>query len=245
MNRLCTLSFLFSAFVLCSWTAVFSATELTGEMRLKFCISNFENGEYQKAADSLETLVPALSEPDQQMEAYKYLAYSYGMLNRIEKSKAVFQLVLKKYPRMTIDTLEAPPNIAIIFRQVKLEKKIETLNSARPKTIVVIQKKNVTAPVILLSCSFLAAAGSAGLFYYATQQHQKYHSVDPQNPNRQSLMDRYFSRYQYASIGGIVSGGVAAVMLPLSIYYFAKKEPVKKGVSVSFVNGLPSVVYSF
>ena len=228
------------------WKAV-PAEGLSGKMRLNLCVADYENGNYQKTAESLEALMPALSNPEEQMEAYKYLAFSYGMLNRIDKSKAVFTTVLKKFPGMNIDTLETPPNIAIILKQVKLEKKIETINSSHPKTIhpktiVVVQKKNVVLPVVLLSCSIICAGASGDLFYYAGQQHQKYKSVDVPD---QGLLDSYYSRYRNASIAGIVSAGVAAVLLPVSIYLFTKKEPPKKGVSLSYVNGLPSVMYSF
>ena len=216
-------------------------------MRINSCIADYENGNYQKTADSLEALMPALSDQEEQMEAYKYLAFSYGMLNRIDKSKEVFTTALKKFPGMNIDTLETPPNIAIIVKQIKLEKKIETINSLPPKTIppktiVVVQKKNVVLPVVLLSCSIICAGASADLLYYAGQQHQEYKSVHVTN---QGLMDHYYSRYQYASIAGIAAAGVAAVLLPVSVYLFKKKEPPKKGVSISYVNGLPSVMYSF
>ena len=215
-------------------------TEL--EASLESCIATYENGEYQKTADSLERLAPALLYPEQQMKAYKYLAFSYGMLNRIEQSKAVFKMILKKYPTMNIDTLEAPPNIAIILKHAKLEKKIETINSSPPKAIVVVQKKNVVVPVIELSSSIVCAGAAANLFYYGNQQHQKYKSV--KTPN-QSLLDHYYSRYRNATIAGVVSAGIAAVLFPVSIYLFTKKEPPKKGVSLSFINRHASVVYSF
>lgn len=241
MHIFCKLPFLFILAVCLLWKAV-PAQNRPGQTKLESCIVNYEYGEYQKTADSLERLAPALSSPKEQMEAYKYLAYSYGMLNRIEKSKTVFKLVLKKYPNMNIDTLEAPPNIAIIFKQVKLENKIETINSSHPKAIVVVQKKNVVLPVIVLSCSILFAGASADLFYYGNQQHQKYVSI--KTPD-QGLLDGYYSKYRNATIAGAVSAGVAAVLLPVSFYLFTKKEPPKKNVSLSFVNGYPSVVYSF
>ena len=233
--------FLFILTVCFLWKAI-PAQNRSGQTKLESCIVNYENGEYQKTADSLERLAPALSNPEQQMEAYKYLAYSYGMLNRVEKSKTIFKLVLKKYPNMNIDTLEAPPNIAIIFKQVKLEKKIETMNSSHPKAIVVVQKKNVVVPVVVLSCSIIFAGASVDLFYYGNQQHQKYKTV---NTSDQALMDGYYSRYRNATIAGAISAGVAAVLLPVSLYLFIKKEHPEKNVSLPFINGHPSVVYSF
>ena len=241
MHTFCKMSFLFILTVCFLWKAV-PAQNRSGQTKLESCIVNYENGEYQKTADSLERLAPALSSPEHQMEAYKYLAYSYGMLNRIEKSKTIFKLVLKKYPNMNIDTMEAPPNIAIIFKQVKLENKIETMNSSHPKAIIVVQKKNVVLPVVVLSCSIMFAGASADLFYYGNQQHQKYNSV---NTPDQGLLDVYYSKYRNATIAGAVSAGAAVVLLPVSLYLFTKKEHSKKNVSLSFINGHPSVVYSF
>jgi tetratricopeptide (TPR) repeat protein len=209
---------------------------------LQFSIIDYENGEYQKAADSLEKLIPTLPRGEDLEKAYKYLAFSYGMLNRIEKAKSVFQQVLGKFPAMTIDTLETPPNIAIIFKQVKLEKKIERISASRPKPVVIIQKKNNTMPAILLSCSIAFAAGGAGLLYYGNQQHVKYLSITDAN---QPLLDRYYSRYLEATIGGVGSAGVAAVLLPISVYLLTKKEKPSKGPAVSFNPAGPSFVFSF
>jgi hypothetical protein len=184
-----------------------------------------------------------LTIPEDQMEAYKYLGFAYGMLNRIEKSKKVFKTVLDKYPSMDIDTLEVPPNIAIIFKQAKLEKKIEkidTSNSGTPRIIV--QKKNIVAPILLLSAAIVSAGAGGDLFYYGNQQYQKYKSVDAPD---QSLLDRYYAGYRNSYIAGAACVGLTAVMLPISIYLFVKKENPKKDLSVSFVNGRPSLVLAF
>ena len=245
VHAFCNMPFLLALIVCFLWKEV-PAQNGSGqsnlESRLTSCIANYENGEYQKVADSLERLATALVDSEQQIKAYKYLAYSYAMLNRIEKSKAIFEVALKKHPAMNIDTLEAPPNIAIIFKQVKLEKKIETINLSHPKTIVVLQKKNVVVPTILFSCSILCIGAAVDLLYYGNQQHQQYKSITTPD---QDLLDGYYSRYRNATIAGAVSLGVSAVLLPVSIYLFTKKDHRKKNVSLSFINGHPSIDYSF
>jgi hypothetical protein len=220
-----------------------AAAEGPGHSGLESCISDYKDGDYQKAADSLAMLLPLLSDPQDQVEAYKYLGFSYGMLNRIEKSKTIFKTVLEKFPGMDIDTLEVPPNIAIIFKQAKLERKIETidtLNSAKPR--IVVQKRNVVAPVLLLTGAILSAGAAGNLFYYGNQQYQKYKSID--NPDQNSL-DRYYSGYLTGYIAGAACAGVTAVMFPVSLYLFMKKDHREKGASVSFVNGCPSLVFVF
>jgi tetratricopeptide (TPR) repeat protein len=211
--------------------------------RLDSCISSYKDGDYQKTADSLQALLPSLTIAEDRIEAYKYLGFSYGMLNRIDRSKEVFKTVLDKYPAMEIDTLEVPPNIAIIFKQAKLEKKIEKIDASRTGTVhVVVQKKNVAAPVVLLSVAIISAAAGADLFYYGNQQYQNYKSVDIPD---QSVLDRYYASYRNAYIAGSACAAVTAVLLPVSLYLFMKKDHPKKGVTVSFVNGCPSLVYVF
>jgi tetratricopeptide (TPR) repeat protein len=220
-----------------------AAAQRPGHAQLESCISDYRDGNYQKTADSLAAILPLLSDPGDQIEAYKYLGFSYGMLNRIEKSKTIFKTVLEKFPAMDIDTLEVPPNIAIIFKQAKLERKIETidtLNSAKPR--IVVQKRNVVAPVLLLTGAILSAGAGGNLFYYGNQQYQKYKSLD--NPD-QNALDRYYSDYRNSYIAGAACAGVSAVLLPVSLYLFMKKDHGEKDASVSFVNGCPSLVFVF
>jgi hypothetical protein len=233
----------FITFSVClSWN-VTSGQDLSGHLRLKSCISDYQDGDYQKTADSLQVLLPLLSTTEDRMEAYKYLGFSFAMLNRIYKSKEVFKTGLEKYPGMDIDTLEVPPNIAIIFKQAKLEKKIEkidTSNNRNPRIIV--QKKNVFVPVLLLSAAIVSAGAGGNLFYYGNQQYQKYKSVDTPD---QTVLDGYFTRYRNSYIAGAACAGVTAVLLPISIYLFVKKDHSAKGASVSFENGCPSLVFVF
>jgi hypothetical protein len=221
-----------------------AAVENPGRTQLKSCISAYKDGDFQKAADNLQALLPSLSHPKDQMEAYKYLGLSYGMLNQIDKSKEVFKTFLNKYPDMDIDTLEVPPNIAIIFKQAKLENKIEKIDTTRKgNTQIIVQKKNIVAPVIVLSAAIASAGVGGNLFLYGNQQYQKYKSVT--NADEVSLMDRYYNNSLYSYIGGAACLAATAVLLPVSIHLFMKKDHPKKDITVSFVNGWPSLVCLF
>jgi len=215
--------------------------------RLDACIGHYTDGDYQKAIDSLTTVIHSLTSPEDLMEAYKYLGFSYGMLNMIDKSKETFKIALNKFRSMTIDTLEVPPNIAIIFNQAKLEKKLEALSSEKqrkqsPAPVVVYRKKNVTAPILLLTGSFLCVGASAYCLFYANDQNQKYKTL---NVPDQALLDKYYSNYRNLLIAGVACAGASIVMLPISIYLFAKKEPALKTLSLGFVNGQWALQYSF
>jgi len=219
------------------------AKENSGHSRLESSISNYKDGDYQKTADSLAALLPALRDTADQIEAYKYLGFSFGMLNWIDKSKAVFKAVLEKYPGTDIDTLEVPPNIAIIFKQAKLEMKLKTIDTSGAKSVhVIVRKRNVAAPVVLLSAAIVFAAAGADLLYYGNQQYQKYKSV---NTPDQSVLDAYYAQYRNASIGGAACVAVTAVLLPVSIYLFVRKDPREKGATLSFAHGYPSLVVTF
>src|SRR5512136_753099 len=106
------------------WTGMFivgmfSAAGGAAKSRLDSCISYFKDGDYQKAVDSINLLLPLITDRRQEAEAYKYLGFSYIMLDKIDKAKEYFSVALEKFPGMTIDTLEVPPNIASIFKLAK------------------------------------------------------------------------------------------------------------------------------
>jgi len=80
------------------------------------------------------------------------------MLGRIDRAKENFSNALNKLPDLQIDTLECPPNISIIFNQVKLERKIAKIDTATlVKKVEVVQKKNPFVPVLLLTMAVVSA----------------------------------------------------------------------------------------
>ena len=241
-RKACRMIFLLT-FTMCLCRVGAFAQGESARSRLESFVSFYKDGEYQRTADSLQALIPLLADSADLVEGYKYLGFSFGMLNWIDKSKEVFKTAMEKYPDMDIDTLEVPPNITLIFKQAKLEKKIEkidTLKTLPPRIIV--QKKNVLAPVLLLSAGIVTAAASADLFYYGNQEYQKYRSFS--TPDQHEL-DRLYANFRNSIIAGAACAALTAVLVPFSIHLFVKKEGGKKNISVSIINSIPSLVREF
>jgi tetratricopeptide (TPR) repeat protein len=206
------------------------------------CVSIFKNGDYEKAIDCLTLLILYTHNSNDSIAIFKYLGFSYGMLGRIDRAKENFSNALNKLPDLQIDTLECPPNISIIFNQVKLERKIAKIDTATPvKKVEVVQKKNPFVPVLLLTMA-VVSAGAGGYYYYSGNTlHDTYRALDTPD---QKLLDASYNNFKNAYIKSAVFFGVSAVLLPVSTYLFLRKGH-SKHVTLSIVHGAPSLVYSF
>jgi tetratricopeptide (TPR) repeat protein len=212
------------------------------------CISLYKNGEYEKAIDCLTLMQSHTLDANSSISLFQYLGFAYGMLGRIDQAKKSFNTALNKAPDMQIDTLECPPNISIIFNQVKLERKIAKIISAPRaaappvKRVEVTQKKSPFVPVLLLAGA-VVSAGAGGYYYYSGNTYRdKYHAVDVAD---QSLMDQYYGKYKNAYIKSAVFLGLSAIMLPVATYLFLQKAPNAKHISISDTHGIASLTYSF
>ena len=205
-------------------------------------VALYEDGSYRAAADSLGGLLPLLAGTKDELTAYKYIGFSYAMLNLVDKAKQTFKSALAKFPEMGIDTLAVPPNIAIVFNQARLERKLESIDTASSqKPVVFIEKKNVAAPTVILSISIISAIASGELFYAGYQQYQKYRSI---NTPDQGLLDRYYSASRSYYVGGAACAALTAVLTPISIYLYVKKEPPQR-IKVSFAAGNAALAWKF
>jgi tetratricopeptide (TPR) repeat protein len=206
------------------------------------CVSIFKNGDYEKAIDCLTLLILYTHTSNDSIAIFKYLGFSYGMLGRIDRAKENFSNALNKLPDLQIDTLECPPNISIIFNQVKLERKIAKIDTATlVKKVEVVQKKNPFVPVLLLTMA-VVSAGAGGYYYYSGNTlHDTYRALDTPD---QKLLDASYNNFKNAYIKSAVFFGVSAVLLPVSTYLFLRKGH-SKHVTLSIVHGAPSLVYSF
>jgi tetratricopeptide (TPR) repeat protein len=220
----------------------FAGVEKEPDEGLASCISYFKNGEYEKAIECLALLILYTHNGEDSIAIYKYLGFSNGMLGRIDRAKENFNNALNKLPDMQIDTLECPPNISIIFNQVKLERKIAKIDTAAgARRVEVRQKKNPLIPVLLLTVS-VASAGAGGYYYYSGNTlRDKYRSLDAPD---QALIDKSYNNFKNAYIKSAVCFGISAVFLPVSIYLYLHKGP-SKYIAVSAQDGVPSLVYSF
>ena len=206
------------------------------------CVSFFKNGDYEKAIDCLTLLILYTHNSNDSIAIFKYLGFSYGMLGRIDRAKENFSNALNKLPDLQIDTLECPPNISIIFNQVKLERKIAKIDTATPvKKVEVVQKKNPFVPVLLLTMA-VVSAGAGGYYYYSGNTlHDTYRALDTPD---QKLLDASYNNFKNAYIKSAVFFGVSAVLLPVSTYLFLRKGH-SKHVMLSCAHGAPSLVYAF
>ena len=93
--------------------------------KLDLCIYLYENGKYAEALDSLKSLIPNVTDKRALAECYKYLGFTSVMLDMINSAKDNFNKMLAEYPDMEIDTIQVPPNITIVFKQVVTEKELE------------------------------------------------------------------------------------------------------------------------
>ena len=184
------------------------------------CVSIFKNGDYEKAIDCLTLLILYTHNSNDSIAIFKYLGFSYGMLGRIDRAKENFSNALNKLPDLQIDTLECPPNISIIFNQVKLERKIAKIDTATPvKKVEVVQKKNPFVPVLLLTMA-VVSAGAGGYYYYSGNTlHDTYRALDTPD---QKLLDASYNNFKNAYIKSAVFFGVSAVLLPVSTYLFLR-----------------------
>ncbi len=205
------------------------------ENRLEGFIIYFEDGEYTKAADSLEVLLPDIDDPVLEARAYKYLAFSNVMLDRINEAKVLFAVALEKHPDLAVDTLAVPPNVTIVFRQAKLEKEMK-LEKARNSPEI---RRMRLLGAGTLSGGLLSLAAGTYFMYDSYSQYQKYMGVESSDPNALKVMDEYYDSHRRSYIAGGIFGGVGIIMVPVSIYLFSRSNkliavlPGIRGLSVA------------
>jgi tetratricopeptide (TPR) repeat protein len=205
---------------------------------LTFCVSSYREGYYQKTIDCIREVMPALKTNSDSVAAFKFLGLSYGMLNQIETSKQYFKQAMDKDPFFEIDTLEFPPNITIIYNQVKLEKKMARLDSTSEevKSVPAEGKQDIVMPTVYLSTTVIAA-GAAGYFFYKSYAaYQKY--LDEEQQDR---MDSYYSDHRNALIAGVCCSAV----VPVTLYLFLRKTASYKNVGLIGENGQVFLTWSF
>lgn len=83
----------------------------------------YNNGEYENAIKQLENALQYLKQLNQseQVEAYKYLAFSYVAFGDKEKAKDQFKKALLLEPKLELDPATVSPKIIKVFEEAKAE----------------------------------------------------------------------------------------------------------------------------
>jgi tetratricopeptide (TPR) repeat protein len=193
--------------------------------RLDACVSYYQDGDYQKAVDSIKTLLPLISDRREEAEAYKYLGFSYVMLDLIDKAKEFFRVALEKFPQMVIDTLEVPPNITIVFKQAKLETQLEK-GEMFDKTV---QDKNQKRIVLGALCTSTGVIGTGvgGYFLYRGFKARRDYK------NATADFDSYWNTMKRSFLIGGCATAVGGLDLTLGLYLLIKKPAQQKKVSMT------------
>jgi tetratricopeptide (TPR) repeat protein len=209
----------------------------TTSAKLDTCVSYYQDGDYQKAVDSLKALLPLISDRREEAEAYKYLGFSFVMLDMINKAKEFFKVALEKFPKMVIDTLEVPPNITIVFKQTKLETQLEK-GEIFDKKVQEGNQKRVVFATILTSAGAISTGVGGYFLYRGYIAHQDYKNADQD-------FDRYWNDMQKDLIIGGCATGVAAVTLYFGLRLFFKKPVTSKSAGIMIGPGRMAVVWDF
>lgn len=199
-------------FLLCTFTFPLAALENDSISNdgLKFCISYYRDGYYNRTIECINDILPKLTNANDSLQAFKYLALSYGMINRIEQAESCFRQAIETDPNMEIDTLEFPPNIALIYKHVKLEKKVERISTAKIDTPIVAAastQKSSGLPTVMLTGAILSASGAGFLFFKGLEARQDYSLPDKD----QNYYNKTWNTFIYAMGGGVISTGLCSI----------------------------------
>jgi hypothetical protein len=206
---------------------------------LKLCISDYRDGYYGRTVECIDQVLPSLTTFRDSVESYKMLALSYGMINQIENAKKYFGIALQKDSTMDIDTLAFPPNIALIYNQVKLEKKMSRIDvTSSPQPVLIHKKeKNGPATALLLSSVVLSTGGAVYLYYNGYLARDKYSSLG----NDQKMLDKTWKEYTYSIAGGVGCTVISGV----TTWLFFRVINRNAALSVSGNENGVAVVYKF
>jgi hypothetical protein len=204
-------------------TSAGGASEST-KIKLDSCVGYFEDGEYQRAVDSLKALLPMIANEQEEAEAYKYLGFSYVMLDMINKAKDFFRVALEKFPQMVIDTLEVPPNIAIVFKQTQIEVKMAKGEIVDKDLQRRNEKRIIIASVLTVTGTITGGVGGYYLYrgYKSYRNYKEYSKPDGEVID--SLGKKYAKEYW---IGGTATG-FGIINLGIATWLFVKKTDYKK-----------------
>jgi hypothetical protein len=251
LSRQTAFRFIPALFLACLIAAAPAVAQTATSTDLSRYVLLYENGEYQKAIDSIRVLLPKLTDNKEQAEAYKYLAFSYVMLDMISKARDNFTQMLTEYPSAEIDTISVPPNITVVFKQVKTEKELEEQKAkVSEKSSADWQKRRRTVLTTGVVSGVVALAGAGVGALFLNQAHASYALYDGiHDPSRVDEITKYRNQTQtqyYSCDASFAVAGLALVYSVCSLTYSAVAHPPKNAkLSVKFSGDGVAVCYGF
>ena len=95
-----------------------------GEKLFAEATKSYEEADYQKAIKLFQDSLKEILNPVQQIQAHKYVAFSFCLTNRMTLCRAEFEKILKLNPAFELDAAEAGhPSWGPPFRTVKAKQK--------------------------------------------------------------------------------------------------------------------------
>ncbi|HIE05800.1 MAG TPA: hypothetical protein EYP58_03260 [bacterium (Candidatus Stahlbacteria)] len=192
----------------------------------------YNNGEYEKAINELEKALKFLKQLkySDQVEAYKYLSFSYVAFGNNQKAKETFKKALVLNPDLVLDPKTVSPKIIKVFEEAKAEvitkpPEKPTRPVVKPEKPVVVKKEKSRLGATARSCCLpgwgqiykgqggkgvrlmIAAGLTSGLsilsFTMKELTHNNYLEADPHDP--QEIKDAY-GLYKFWHNATIFSG---------------------------------------
>lgn len=245
--------------ILCAVFVGFSfSQQVSGDSLLKMLERAklyYNNGEYENAIKQLESALLYLKQLNQteQVEAYKYLAFSYVAFGDKEKAKEQFKKALLLDPKLELDPATVSPKIIKVFEEAKAEIALVTPQppttqpTTKPtKPVVQPAQVNTTGALIRSCClpgwgqMYKGESSKGKKLMIATAillptavisgsiqevKHKKYLDVEPGNEDE---MDQAYKEYRLWYNITAISWGSYLVLYAYNIYDVLMAKPVTK-----------------
>ncbi len=254
--------------ILCAVFVGFSfSQQVSGDSLLKMLEKAklyYNNGEYENAIKQLEDALQYLKQLNQteQVEAYKYLAFSYVAFGDKERAKEQFKKALMLDPKLELDPATVSPKIIKVFEEAKAEMVLVTPKPptvqppAKPTKPVVQPAQVSTTGALLRSCClpgwgqmYKGESSKGKKLMIATAillptavisssiqevKHKKYLDIEPGNEDE---MDQAYKEYRLWYNIAAISWGSYFVLYVYNIYDVLTAKPVTKSSMNIFDKG--------
>jgi tetratricopeptide (TPR) repeat protein len=212
----------------------------------------YNNGEYERAISELEKALQYLKQLEQsdQVEAYKYLGFSYVAFGNNAKAKVQFKKALRLDPNLELDPATVSPKIIKVFEEAKSEMAVKPPPppAKKPKKPEAPVKEVSTFGATWRSCclpgwgqmykgesskgkKLMIAAGVTGGLSALSLIMRQSASEDYSNANPGQEMDDAYERYKLWHNVAIYNVALFSIVYVYNLYDVAfKRTRVKYGM---------------